>query len=334
METTNKKPMIIILVILVLFALLIPLVPKSFKQDFPFPFLVEEHTKDEQLPIFDNRTMNDYFSDELVLNNLITNGDFVSSSGWLGFGSTLSLNSGIITMTGTGANAFTLLYRDNESITDTNIKYYQAHKFRVTNNKSLRVVVTYDGSTGGTDKIVITQNTPTINQWYTLSVINTLPSNATGFNRTKLETVYNNITDQNGSSTDIDFIFRFNISYLISELQYSPIYETTFDLMTDNDIKAQIDYWLLTYGLIIPITDLIIGTPQEIYYPVYQKILIGNVNEITGDFYLNNDYYIYLPPLITGKQYSPLFNTTFDLMLDNEIKLQLDAWFNDNTLPQ
>jgi uncharacterized repeat protein (TIGR02543 family) len=37
--------------------------------------------------------------------------------------------------------------------------------------------------------------------------------------------------------------------------------------------------------------------------------------------------------LITNKQYSPLYSTTFDLMSDAEIKAQMDLWFANGTLP-
>ena len=37
--------------------------------------------------------------------------------------------------------------------------------------------------------------------------------------------------------------------------------------------------------------------------------------------------------LIANKQYSPLFNTTFDLMSDAEIKAQMDLWVANGTLP-
>lgn len=36
----------------------------------------------------------------------------------------------------------------------------------------------------------------------------------------------------------------FNYSTLIANKQYSPLYETTFDLMSDADIKTQIDLWI------------------------------------------------------------------------------------------
>jgi len=41
-----------------------------------------------------------------------------------------------------------------------------------------------------------------------------------------------------------DNIILFNISTLISNKQYSPIFNTTFDLMSDADIKTQMDAWV------------------------------------------------------------------------------------------
>ncbi|MDY0104255.1 MAG: hypothetical protein RBS07_15075 [Lentimicrobium sp.] len=37
--------------------------------------------------------------------------------------------------------------------------------------------------------------------------------------------------------------------------------------------------------------------------------------------------------LISNKQYSPIYNTTFDLMTDEQIKAQMDLWVQDGTLP-
>src|SRR5690606_26308131 len=40
---------------------------------------------------------------------------------------------------------------------------------------------------------------------------------------------------------NIDNIMLFNISTLIANKQYSPIFNTTFDLMSDTNIKTQMD---------------------------------------------------------------------------------------------
>jgi hypothetical protein len=53
------------------------------------------------------------------------------------------------------------------------------------------------------------------------------------------------------AQVDVDFIYAFNVSDLIANEQYSPLYSTTFDLMTDEQIKAQMDLWI-SQGLSTP----------------------------------------------------------------------------------
>jgi len=50
-----------------------------------------------------------------------------------------------------------------------------------------------------------------------------------------------------GGITKIKNIRLFNITNLINAKAYSPIFDTTFDLMSDANIKTQMDYWYSRY---------------------------------------------------------------------------------------
>ena len=56
---------------------------------------------------------------------------------------------------------------------------------------------------------------------------------------------------------------------------------------------------------------------------IYFQTRVANVE--SG---VKNVVFINISTLIANKQYSPLYNTTFDLMSDAQIKAQMDYWFN------
>jgi hypothetical protein len=76
-------------------------------------------------------------------------------------------------------------------------------------------------------------------------------------------------------SIQLDNYFYFNISTLIANEQYSPLYETTFDLMNDAEIKSQMDNWVIYPQYFIDYTTLGIDnlTQFEIqdYYSLWQQ---------------------------------------------------------------
>lgn len=165
--------------------------------------------------------------------NLITNGNFDTNvTGWLGQGGTNSwLSGGFLQSLGSGTVSFVLVYRDNGVVPLSTDNIYQVHRFRVRDSLVTNIKIVYDGSTGGTDKIVYTLNSPLQNEWYNISVKNTFPSDATGLNRTKIERNYLNTINANGSIMEIDYVFSINMTSLgISSLTV-----------------AQMDYWFNIY---------------------------------------------------------------------------------------
>jgi uncharacterized repeat protein (TIGR02543 family) len=74
-------------------------------------------------------------------------------------------------------------------------------------------------------------------------------------------------------------------------------------------------------------------TNMDYYYSLYKALKNSESlpNEVSNNFYTNDDAAIYLAPLKASKQYSPIYDTTFDLMSDAEIKTQMDFWVQNGT---
>lgn len=74
----------------------------------------------------------------------------------------------------------------------------------------------------------------------------------------------------------------------------------------------------------------------DYYYSLYRELIDldgGLPAQYSNGIYTNDDVIIYGTPLVTAKQYSPMFDTTFDLMSEANIKSQFDLWVQENILP-
>lgn len=171
---------------------------------------------------------------------LATNGsDF--TSGWTPIASTQSVSLGILTNTGNGTASNPRSYSSNILVPiNTSLKVYFIAKARVTNSNALSIQVYTSASSGSNPA---TQNTPTINNWYILSGVNTISDND-GAIAVFVSNTYADAATANGKVMEVDYAYAFNLSTLIANKQYSPMFNTTFDLMTDANIKLQMDYWV------------------------------------------------------------------------------------------
>jgi len=161
---------------------------------------------------------------------LVTNGDFSDgATWWTASGSVLSEVADNLIVTGSGSNSSSSVFQDSLVVGQ---KYYIKAYVRVTNSLCQSITVRTTGA-------IIIQNTPTINVWYDLSIVN-VSDNA----RLQLRATYDNTTDATNAVMEVDYVYAFNISTLITNKQYSPLYSTTFDLMSDEQIKAQMDSWV------------------------------------------------------------------------------------------
>ena len=122
-----------------------------------------------------------------VYNNLVSNGNFVNTTGWTAFASTVSSTANILTDKGTGTATNPAVYQDTTTPCVTNKKVYVTGRARVTNNSCISLRIEINGSTSGSQ---ITKEifNPVINQWYLLSGIVT--QTTTGNIRTLIRQSY------------------------------------------------------------------------------------------------------------------------------------------------
>ncbi|MDD4988377.1 MAG: hypothetical protein PHS68_05750, partial [Candidatus Izemoplasmatales bacterium] len=128
-------------------------------------------------------------------------------------------------------------------------KYYYVSRLRTLDDNATQIRV-YDGYTLGTI------SSPVQNTWY----FNSYVRNTISVARIYIDVVYINTTESLGATTEIDYAYVFNISTLVTNQQYSPLFNTTFDLMTEANIKSQMDTWIAD-GL----DTIIYGTDSEFY---------------------------------------------------------------------
>jgi hypothetical protein len=166
---------------------------------------------------------------------LVTNGDFSDgTTGWNSLFSNSIVITGVLSNTGDGSNVSPRIFQLDNAI--INEKYYYNSKLRVTNALSTQIRI---GT--GNSQITISQSNPVQNIWYTLSGIGSSTATTSLVN---IVHTYANTTNANGAVMEVDYAYTFNISTLITNKQYSPIYNTTFDLMSDAEIKIQMDTWV------------------------------------------------------------------------------------------
>lgn len=146
-------------------------------------------------------------------------------------------------VTGTGASITYVSGRANLTGTSTTITLYQTGLSLVSGNKytillkveengiDLTSIKVYNGST----YLTISSTIPAGNNMYSLTFA--------------VATTHTSINIQFTSATTIncyvDDIYLFNTFNQISNKQYSPLYSKTFDTMSDAEIKAQMDLWVL-----------------------------------------------------------------------------------------
>jgi hypothetical protein len=168
--------------------------------------------------------------DLLQATQLLTNPDFDSGIAfWPWARSVNTASGGILTNTGDGSHPdpFT---SQNFTFPSGN-KIYNIVRARVTNANATQLNVEVPS--------YVVQLTPAQNVWYNLSAVTNA---STGTIR--IIHRYADAATANGKVMEVDFAYVFNITPLIANKQYSPLYNTTFDLMSDAEIKAQMDLWI------------------------------------------------------------------------------------------
>jgi len=277
-----KKIIIIILIILLIPFFIITI--KDIDREEVNPSLdltlIETHNSIIDL---NNHTLNEIFEDTSLIETyqLITNGNF--SDGTIGWTTsniaTSSVSSGVVSFTATAANGRIFKITTNQ----VGDKIYAAARLKV--NSSDVTLMAFD--IGAQYSSIFHSGSGNYELLSVLGTVLNLTTDVLGINDARTS---------GWTEINVDFIYEFNISTLITNKQYSPLYQTTFDLMSDAQIKAQMDefvskpYLFLDYEL-LGLDDLLISTTDMDYwynvyttYSSYDYIQFGTA--IAGDYLL------------------------------------------------
>jgi hypothetical protein len=144
--------------------------------------------------------------------NIISNGNFADTTGWsAATTATIAANSNTLSVTGTGTNATISAYQNTSYALNVNNKYYFRFKVRVTNSSCASIRVSYDGTTAGSESTDLTLNSPVENEWYTRSVVDKVPANATGNVRFYLQHVYADAGTANGKVMEVQEVLAIDM---------------------------------------------------------------------------------------------------------------------------
>jgi len=217
-----------------------------------------------------NYTLRDVFENTSLFDTyqLVSNGDFNNgTSGWTATTNTtgFAVNSGIMQFEKIGADSY--IY---ELMTISVSKYYMIYRAKSPSNTfNMNLSGTYTLNHSGSDTFEIISQVVDVTS--NLTAVR-LQTGAVGVNY-------------------VDYAYLFNISTLIANKQYSPIYKKTFDVMNNDEIKAQMDefvakpYLFLDYET-LGLDDLLISnTDMDYWYNLYYDIVNDSVDLDTPSYY-------------------------------------------------
>jgi lysophospholipase L1-like esterase len=171
---------------------------------------------------------------EVIENNLIPNGDFATgASDWSKFRGTASTVNGVVELVGNNnTDGYMSIYKDVAA--NTSDKYY-VFGFLMTPDTVTNFRVTGDIANPN----IVTSPTP--NRWYCVSMLAQIV-NSRGRHQFSLHngTII-------GTKLYVKNTGRINVTALRTEQQYSTLFDDTFDNLTDQQVKEQLDKWLNEY---------------------------------------------------------------------------------------
>lgn len=167
----------------------------------------------------------------LEAKQLLFNPNIPNLVGWSSPNGTLSLSNGELTITGNGLVTNMRIVNFNDSIVGD--KYYGRVEVKVTYNDNAQVY----------------WNEPFYNpSYFTVPTINTFTVHSyvgtAVYSKWYYQQNFTSNTLQGANSFTIRKPVHINVSKLIANKTYSPLYNKTFDTMSDAEIKAQMDLWV------------------------------------------------------------------------------------------
>ena len=241
MKTFTKKSFIVFL-----FAFIFTLIANPL-----FQVGNNQHVVNNNMVLYDldfplmplnNQSLREVFEEYNLFDSeqLVTNGDFINDfTGWSNVNNFNTLSTTVFVSSPKSANQTNKLQARYLDITsETNDHFYISIYMKNDSGSEAQAwVFNKNGFSNGT-------------------VINHTGTTWTRYSRVISKTggirfMIGHYSDNNVVNNYYDDVLIINISQLKINKQYSPLYETTFDLMSDSEIKEQMDLWVQeNYGFI------------------------------------------------------------------------------------
>lgn len=146
---------------------------------------------------------------------LISNGNFVNTSGWTGVGSgTISVTNNTASVPGNGSIADVTIYQTTNEVTNTTKRYFVRATLRVLGTSCTLLHIRVQGSTGGSSIQVNGVFNPVQSQWYTIAGIVTLDATQTGNMRVACRQSYDDAATANGKVMEVQEVVCVDVTDL------------------------------------------------------------------------------------------------------------------------
>ena len=156
----------------------------------------------------------------LTLNQIVNNGDFANgTTGYVGADAVLTEAGGIMSITGSGGNVLPRAIYNFDKLPIAGNDYIVIMKARVTNTLCNAFEISFDGSTGGTARLLSISN-PNENEWYEFKYIANIPSDWLGVGQLKITHIYSDTIDSNGSVMEVKLVE-------VIDITNTPLYDKT-----------------------------------------------------------------------------------------------------------
>lgn len=136
------------------------------------------------------------------LTNIIANGDFANTTGWVGTACALTASDNALILTNNGSQAYGLVTYETAVLSANGKKVYLGIMARVTNAVCSYIMHIIDAKSAGTNQEIL-QASPVENKWYLTSVVKTQPADVNGVAVLKCINNYSNAGAASGKILQI-----------------------------------------------------------------------------------------------------------------------------------
>ena len=196
----------------------------------------------------------------ILFNELFENGDTLNTVqkteqnivDWSVSYGTLSLNNGNFVLTANGNNKISVARPTLQKKLSLGKEIYQLAEIKI--DYGTNDYIGLEGYGGYINKKI---TSAVSNNWYFLSSFFTgnAATNDTALTTLSLVQSFNQAGDAVGSKLEVKYVYEFDISYLKDNQIIAPMYNLTFDNLTNEQIELQLKYAIEHYGLNFPLID-------------------------------------------------------------------------------